>query len=197
MSTWTPDDDRSQFFLESDNRKKSRYDRRVAVQILYGLGADKWRIRRFEREAKDDDASGAGVLTPERVSEQLGLPLTFRAFKDWRLAKGDVPLLTITRLMVAPAPGRKAASLWRDLWTETLDRYGSLGPVAVCFPYRSELRTMCLHNYEPVTRYTSTDGAFMLVRRVGDSTEIVQPMKEMLNILKGLLHNHLKPHFNE
>jgi hypothetical protein len=178
-----PNPERDAILQALDDDKQERYDSRIARIVMKHYGLSVAQIVTLNRRAKDTTGED---ITPQWLCDQLSCPVIFRAVKDFRFSKDD-GFPNPAWLMDHFTLGR-FAPIWTKLWDETLELHGRDGrSLAVCFRPKWASGDMVLHEYLPVTRY-STPGKgvpFMLFRPTVRGAQILQYLKPMLEALSS------------
>ena len=123
-------------FDELNSEKQARFERQVCQRILKEFGASDEGIAALQREA-DEAASVVDGLRPEWLSDQLGLPMTIRAVRNFVVEqRGAFPPPTwFEHHTLDDSPTLR--KLWSGLWTETIDRFGgNMGRSRVAVVFR-------------------------------------------------------------
>lgn len=170
------------YFEALDEEKQQRYERRVAEEILSGLGFTRSQVVVMEHVARDETGV-EHALTPEWVSHHLSCPVAFMAIKDYRInAQGGFP--TPEWLLNHVSFGKFSLAFLKT-WEEAKSRFDRY--VAVCIRPAWAERTLVMHNYDAVTRYTpgiDKVPAHLMWPR-SDGVIIMQYLRDALQVLNA------------
>lgn len=172
------------YFASLDSQKQSRFDVRVFREITKGLKLSGVIASYLHQQASVSDS-----VDPVWLSDELELPVTFRASRDFQIeqpfnATSGKGFPDPQWLLFHDIDSNKFRTMWSNLWEETYDRFGHAGAIAVCFRPSWSKAIMCLHNYLSVMDLAgdSLSGGVMLWNTKYGKV-ILQPLARLLDVI--------------